>query len=100
MLGRPVEVEFLNDLHDADVQLASPSLEQARIGDLVRQRVLEGVFDVREETGLVEELRGLEILEPSPDGVLGQRDDGLEENEGQVLADHRGRLKQALLLRW
>ena len=39
----------------------TPLLEEAPVGDLVRERVLEGVFEVREEARLVEELGGLEV---------------------------------------
>jgi hypothetical protein len=52
------------------VKLAAPVLEQAPVGHLVGQRVLEGVLQVREELGLVEGLRLLQMCEPAPQGLL------------------------------
>ncbi len=57
MFTQPVHIEPLDRAHDLGVKLAAPVLEQAPVGHLVRERVLEGVLQVREELGLVEELR-------------------------------------------
>jgi hypothetical protein len=63
------------------------------------ERVLEGDFEIREELRLVEELRLLEVREPPPQMVLRMLRDRREERVGHVLADHRGRLQEPLLLR-
>ena len=54
----------------------------------MRQRVLEGVFQIREEADLVEELGGAKVFEPAPKLLLGEVRDGLQEGEGHILADH------------
>ena len=79
LFTQPVRVEPLHRRHDLGVKLATAVLEQAPVGDLVRERVLEGVLQVREELRLV---------------VRDRR----QERVGHVLADHRGRLQELLLL--
>ena len=54
MLGEPVVAVLLDGFEDPRVELPSSRLEQTRVGDLVRQRVLEGVLDVGEEASLIE----------------------------------------------
>src|SRR5690242_152864 len=61
--------------------------------------MLERVFNIWKQACLVEELRHLEVLEPSAEGVLGQIGDHLEQRERHVLADGRSRLQQSLVLR-
>ena len=63
------------------------------------QRVLEGVLQIREELRLVEELRLLQMREPPPQRLLRLLRDRRQERVGHVLADHRGRLQELLLLR-
>ncbi len=58
-------VEALDGLHDARVQRPAMLEEQAAVRHVVGERVLEGVFEVRPEPGLVEELGGQEVLEPA-----------------------------------
>ncbi len=70
----------------------------APIGDLVGEGVLEGVFEIREQAPLVEELGGLQTGEAAAERLLGQLGDGLKEGERHILADHRGGLEQTLLL--
>ena len=95
VLGQPVGIEPLDGLHDPAVEGAPPVLEQAAVGDLVGEGVLERVFDVGEEPRLVEELRGLEGRQTLPEGVLGGLRDGLEKGDGHVLPDDRGHLEKA-----
>ena len=98
MFTQPVRVEPLDRGHDLGVELAAPVLQQAPVGHLVRERVLEGVLQVREELRLVEELRFLQMGEPAPQGLLRLLRDRRQQRVGHVLADHRGRLQQLLLL--
>jgi hypothetical protein len=65
---------------------------------LVRERVLEGVLEIREETRLVEELGGLEVSEPTTQVCFGPLGNGEQERERHILADDRGRLEQPLVL--
>ena len=43
-----VAVELPDRVHHRGMEGAAPGIEQALVGDLVRQRVLEGVLEVRE----------------------------------------------------
>jgi hypothetical protein len=94
----PVRVQTFDGLQDPAMQGAPALLEEAAVGDLVGEAVLEGVGEIREETGLVQELGGLEVREAAAQGLLGQVRDGLEEGEGDILPDHRRGLEEALLL--
>src|SRR5262245_36727852 len=49
VLGEAVSVEPLNRLGNAAVERAPLILKEAAVGNLVRQRVLEGVFELGEE---------------------------------------------------
>src|SRR3712207_5211878 len=49
LLALAVGIERLERLDDPRVQGTPPFLEQAPVGDLVRERVLERVFEVREQ---------------------------------------------------
>ena len=91
LLGEPVGREPLDRLDDAGVEGAPPVLEQAPVGHLVRQRVLERVLEVRKEPRLVEELGGLEVGEAAAERLLRHVGDGLEQRERHVLADDGGR---------
>ena len=56
--------------------------------------VLEGVLALRKEPCLVQELGGLEVGETALQRRLGQLGDGLQQGDGDVLADHRGGLQE------
>ena len=90
--------EPFDGVDNPGVQGSPPLLEQAAVGHLVGQGVLEGVCELREEAGFVEELGGLEVAEPAAQLLLGQLGDGLQQGEGHLRADDRGGLEQALLL--
>src|SRR5215475_4892460 len=65
----------------------------------VGEGVLERVFEVGKEIRLVQELGGLEVHEAGSNGLLSVLGDGLQEREGNLASDDRGRLEQALVLR-
>ena len=73
-------------------------LEETAVGDLVGERVLEGVLEVREQARLVEELGPLEVASSRRRAVLGMFRDRPEEVRMGRLPDDRRRLKEALLL--
>jgi hypothetical protein len=60
VLDEPIGVEALDGREDLAVETATPVLEQAPVGHLVRERMLERVLEIREEACLVQELGGLE----------------------------------------
>jgi len=70
VLCAPVRVETLDGFDDASVEEAAAVVEHSPIRDLVRQRVLERVFGLREELCLVDELRGLEVIESATEGFI------------------------------
>ena len=79
VLGQPVGVGPLNGLHDPAVEDAPPVLEQAAVGHVVGHRVLERVLEIREDPGLVQELRRLETADRGVQLVLGELGNGLEQ---------------------
>ena len=81
LLGQPVGIEPLDRLHDPRVEGPPALAEEAAVGHLVRQRVLERVLEVGKEARLVEELRGLQPGEPSAQLLLGLVGDGLQQRE-------------------
>ena len=99
LLAEAIPVERLDRLDDPRVKLAAPLLQQAAVRDLVRERVLEGVLEVRKQPRLVEELGGLQAVEPAAERLVRQLGDRLEQRERHVLADDGGDLQQALVLR-
>ena len=80
------------------MERAPALLEHAAVGDLVGERVLEGVLEIREEARLVQELGRLEVAEPPAKVVLGHVRDGLQERERHVLPDDGGGLEEPLVL--
>jgi len=60
LLGQVVGIQRGHGVHNVRVQDAALLLEQTPVGDFMRQGMLEGVFQVGEEAGLVEELRSLQ----------------------------------------
>ncbi len=98
LIAQPIGVQPLDGLDDPGVQRAPAVCEEAAVGYLVGQRVLEGVLEGGKEGGLVEELRGLKPVEMAPKLVAGHAGDGLEHVELHVGADDRGGLKHALVL--
>ena len=61
LLGHPLRRERLEGLDNARVQRPPPLQQEAAVGHLVRQGMLEGVFRLGEQAGLIQELRRLEV---------------------------------------
>jgi hypothetical protein len=68
--------------------------EQTTVRHLVGQRVLEGVLELGERLRLVEELRRLQVHQPTPQRFFIELGDAREQGEGHILADHRRRLEK------
>src|SRR5262245_66279436 len=78
---------------------SSPTLPRERLtGDLLGQRVLEGVLKIRQDSDLVHELRGLERREIATELVGGPVNDGLKNAKRHVPPHHSGRLEKILLM--
>ena len=99
VIVEPTGVEPLDRLHATQVKLATALGQQARVDDLVDERVLEGVLEGRGNRGLVDEFGRHEAAQRPTHDVLGQVDDGLHDREGHILADHGSTLEQGLLVR-
>ena len=76
---QPVCVESLDRANNLRVQRLAPLLQQAAVGHLVGQRVLEGVLQVREELRLVDELRFLQVGKAAAQDVVGLLRDGRQQ---------------------
>ena len=93
LLIRRVGVSTLKCFQNAQVQRRPLFLQEARIGDFVRQGMLEAVLELREEVRLVKELGTLKVRETVTKVPFPVLDDGLQQSERHVLADHRGSLE-------
>ena len=98
VLLETVGVELLDDFDHSGVQDPPPLLEQTRVGDFMGEGMLERVLNLREQIHLVKELTGLQMGEAAMQLVLAEFSDRPEQDEWDVLADHRRRLKQLLLI--
>ena len=68
LLGHPVGRERLEGLDNARVQHPPPLLQEAAVGHLLRQGMLEGIGRLGEEARLIEELGGLEVRQAAAAG--------------------------------
>jgi hypothetical protein len=98
-LSTPVGCQRLNGLDQARVQPPAPLQQEAAIGHLVRQGMLEGVFRLGEQAGLIKKLRRLQVRQAAMQRRLGHIGNGSQQREGHVRAQHRSGLQQLLLLR-
>ena len=99
VLGQPVRIAAFDGADDPGVQGLAPVLEQGAVGDFMGERVLEGVLGIRKEARLVQKLGRLQMREPPLHRILRRLRHGVEQHEGHVLADDRGRLEQLLVVR-
>jgi hypothetical protein len=98
LLGHPFGRQRLESLDQACMQYPPPLKQEAPVGHLVRQGMLEGVLRLGEQARLVQELRGLEVRQATVQGRLRQVDNGPQQGKGHVRANHRSGLKQAFVL--
>ena len=70
VLAEPITMNSLDRLDDAPVYRATALLQKSPVGDLVGQRVLEGVLEIGEQRGLVQELGRLQLRQPRPELFL------------------------------
>jgi hypothetical protein len=99
LLRQSIGVKPLDRLHDAGVQPFTPLLQQAAVGDLVGERVLEGVFEVGEQSLLVDELCSLQGPQPLLQRVGGESlikpPSGSGKDRGSVVSICSGRVLRA-----
>ena len=70
VLDEAIGVQALDGRHHRRVKMASSLPQEARVGHVAGQRVLEGVLQVGEELRLVEELGLVQMREPPAQGLL------------------------------
>jgi hypothetical protein len=63
LFAEAVRVECFDGLYEAGMKSPTPHLQEAPIGHLVSQGVLEPVYELGEEAGLIKELSRLEMPE-------------------------------------
>ncbi len=100
LLGQPLPGERLQSLDNAGMEHPPPLLQEAPVGHLVGEGMLEGILVVGKEPCLVEELGRLEVHETAMERRLGQLGDGLQQRQGDFRPDDGGGLEEAFLLRW
>src|SRR6476660_5852710 len=80
------------------MQLLAPILQDRIVRDLLRERVLEDIFDVRDRRLLIDELAKLEIGEQTFELVLRSSSDGSRQAEYELSSEHRECLQEGLLI--
>src|SRR5438093_13397977 len=97
LLGALIGRKRFQHLDDAAVEGAALCLEETLVRHLVRERVLEGIFALGEETGLVEELDGLQVGEAPAERILRPLREGLKQSKRDLHADDSGELHEMFL---
>ena len=98
LLVQALGMQALDRLHDGSMERAAAILQQRAISDVVGERVLEGVFQIREKPRLVQELRRLQLRERTPQIVTGEFRNCVQQHEWHILADDGCCLQQSLEL--
>src|SRR5581483_7379194 len=98
VLGQTVWRKPLDRIDDTAVQSATATAEQAAVGHVMGDGVLEGVLEIREQLRLVQELSSLEPTDLTAQHVLWDVRDRPQDCVRHVLAHHRGRLQYGLVL--
>ena len=82
------------------MQDPAPLGEQTPVRDIMGQRVLERVFQVREQIRLEDKLGGLKMCETTAKCFLVLIDDRQKQCERNILSDYGRGLEQLLLFSW
>ena len=97
LLGETLRIEPLDGGGDLGVKRAPPRLQQALVGHVLGECVLEHIFHARKEPGLVDELRRLQAAERLLQDVLVDLRDFPQQRVRDVSADDGRRLQQSLV---
>jgi len=98
LLDETVGIQALDDFGHTGVEGPSPLMQERGVRDLVGQRVVERVFDVREQVRLVEEFGRLKARNSGSQSLVAFVRHGVQPRKGDVLADHRRGLQPPLVL--
>ena len=92
VLPQAVGIQTLEGADDRPVQRLSALRQEAPVGDVVGQGVLEHVLELGKQARLVHELRSLQAPETPPEGFLVQSGHREEQRECHVGPDDGHRL--------
>ena len=98
LFGHPLGSERLQGLHNLGMQRPPPLLQEATVGHLVGQGMLEGVLTFRKEPRLVEKLSRLEMREAAVHSVFGHLGNSLQQRQGHLDANDRRGLQELFFL--
>ena len=79
------------------MDVATALVEHSSVGDVVGERVLEGVLQVRKELRRVEKFGTLQVVEQTAELILRQSTNCVQQGERGVMSDNRRLMQQALL---
>ena len=100
MLVKTVRKLFLDCVNYLSMKRTPAILQQAAIGDLMSERVLERVLDLGKESCLIQKLRCLKPNESTADFFLRLLGNGLKKHKRNVFANNGRRLQQTFFVRW
>src|SRR5437879_4772674 len=72
MLWQPIGLQLLDGRRGPSMKSTALPLEEAAVGDLVSERMLERVRELRKAAGVVEKLRGSKIRDAATHGLFGE----------------------------
>ena len=99
VLRQTLGKEPLDGLRGTFMQAPPPLQQHSIVGDFLRQGVLEGVFQLREQARLIEELRRLQVRQAPLHGRPGDSAMACRSAAGHLRADDCSRLEELFLLR-
>src|SRR5438045_3784231 len=99
VLVQVITVECLDRPDDPRVKFAAALVQETAVSDVVREGMLECVFESRRQSGFEEEVSVLQMGESAAECLVRQLGDGLKQAKGRLRADDRGDLQQVLLCR-
>src|SRR4029453_14880485 len=95
-LRGPIGIQAFYRIDDPGVEGAASLPEETRIGDLVREGVLERVLELGKQTRLEQELGSSQLGQAPAEGLAGRVGHPLEQHEGNVLSDAPPGLEESL----
>src|SRR6266487_3864718 len=91
--GETISPEALDGLKDAGMQPASLPLQEAAIGHVMGERMLEGIGGLGIQARLVQEFCLLQVRKAPTECILGQLGYRLQEGERHLPANDRSALE-------
>jgi hypothetical protein len=89
LLAEPVGVKLFYGIHDARVDVATALVEHSTVCDVVGERVLKRILQVRKETCRVKKFSSLQIVQETAKLALRQPTNCMQEGERCIMSNHR-----------